>query len=177
MTAATHMFMSSISHSTQPKVYNKLCAKIQKSKWSMSFVWNIRETFLGVDTINVWELNEKRGGKKNGIKWLRAPLKSLVSPQQASHNTRRNKYYNRFPVAVFFFFLNYYSASQRTICNKRGIKLGPWTFAMTVPPRPNTIHTHTPRIKKLDFVKHAEIKWKIIKWIHLLFFYFIYLNI
>ena len=30
----------------------------------MSFVWNIRETFLGVYTINVWELNEKRGGKK-----------------------------------------------------------------------------------------------------------------
>ena len=77
----------------------------------MSFVWNIRETFLGVDTINVWELNEKRGGEKNGIKWPRAQLKSLVSPQQASHNTRRNKYYNRFPVAVFFFFKLLFSES------------------------------------------------------------------
>jgi deoxyribodipyrimidine photolyase len=93
--------MSSISHGTQPKVYNKLCAKIQKKrKKEMIDVVCVKYSrdVSGCGRLRIEQKKKKK--RKNGIKWPCAQWKSLVSPQQA-HNTRHNKYYNRFPVAVF----------------------------------------------------------------------------
>ena len=46
--------------------------------------------------------------------------------------------------------------------------MGPWTFAMTVPPRPNTIHTHTSK-NWIFFLCVWNTEAIIIKWIHFSF--------